>query len=97
MAWSHETIGVVVLMAGCSNRMPEGNKLLMTLGDTGVSVAEQTIQSIVSAGYTSILIVTGYDADKLRKPYWEMLMYSGRTILDTKTAWEHPLPQPSTL
>ena len=66
MAWSTRTIGVVVLMAGCSNRMPEGNKLLMTLGDTGVSVAEQTIQTIVSAGYTSILIVTGHDADKLR-------------------------------
>ena len=66
MAWSTQTIGVVVLMAGCSNRMPEGNKLLMTLGDTGVSVAEQTIQTIVSAGYTSILIVTGHDADKLK-------------------------------
>jgi molybdenum cofactor cytidylyltransferase len=66
MALSTRTIGAVVLMAGCSNRMPEGNKLLMTLGDTGVSVAERTIQSIVSAGYESILVVTGHDADKLK-------------------------------
>ena len=66
MALAERTIGVVVLMAGCSNRMPQGNKLLMTLGDTGVSVAERTIQSIVHAGYESIRIVTGHDADKLR-------------------------------
>ena len=66
MALAARTMGAVVLMAGRSNRMPEGNKLLMTLGDTGVSVAERTIQSIVSAGYTSILVVTGHDADKLR-------------------------------
>ena len=66
MALTARTIGAVVLMAGCSNRMLEGNKLLMTLGDTGVSVAERTIQSIVSAGYESILVVTGHDADKLR-------------------------------
>lgn len=60
------TIGAVVLMAGRSNRMLEGNKLLMTLGDTGVSVAERTIQSVVSAGYESIVVVTGHDSDKLR-------------------------------
>ena len=66
MALAERTIGAVVLMAGCSNRMSEGNKLLMGLGDSGVSVAERTIQSIVGAGYQSILIVTGHDADKLR-------------------------------
>ena len=43
----------------------KGNKLLMTLGETGVSVAERTIQSVVSAGMV-ILVVTGHDADKLQ-------------------------------
>lgn len=65
MVLMEHTIGAVVLMAGCSNRMQKGNKLLMTLGETGVSVAERTIQSVVSAGYESLLVVTGHDADKL--------------------------------
>ena len=78
MALAARTMGAVVLMAGCSNRMPEGNKLLMTLGDTGVSVAERTIQSIVSAGYTSILVVTGHDADKLRDG-----------LVDVELQWTH--------
>ena len=68
----------------------------MTLGDTGVSVAEQTIQSIVSAGYTSILIVTGYDADKLRNVL-EDVDVQWVAILDTRTEWEHPFPEPSTI
>ena len=58
--------------------MPEGNKLLMTLGDTGVSVAERTIQSVVSAGYESILVVTGHDADKLRT-----------VLVDFDVQWTH--------
>ena len=96
MALAARTMGAVVLMAGCSNRMSEGNKLLMTLGDAGVSVAERTIQSIVSAGYTSILVVTGHDADKLRD-----------VLVDFELQWTHnsrykdgmgtSLPEPSTL
>lgn len=61
------TIGAVVLMAGRSSRMKEGNKLLMPLGDSGNSVAEQTLQSIVQAGYAPIVVVTGYEADAIRE------------------------------
>ena len=58
----------------------KGNKLLMTLGDTGVSVAERTIQSVVSAGYESIVVVTGHDSDKLRD-----------VLVDFDVQWTHNL------
>lgn len=60
------TIGAVVLMAGQSSRMKEGNKLLMTIGDTDLSVARCTVQSIASSGYSPIVVVTGHDDVQVR-------------------------------
>lgn len=80
MVFAEHTIGAVVLMAGCSKRMQEGNKLFMPVGDTGVSVAERTIQSVVSAGYESIVVVTGHDSDKLRT-----------VLMDFGVQWTHNL------
>ena len=65
----------------------------MTLEIQELSVAERTIQSIVSAGYTSILVVTGHDADKLRIGRFDATVH---TSSDTRTEWEHSLPKPST-
>jgi len=59
-------VGAVVLMAGRSSRMEVGNKLLMPL-EAGISVAEQTLQSVVQAGYSPIVVVTGHDDDLLRE------------------------------
>lgn len=61
------TIGAVVLMAGQSSRMKEGNKLLMTIGASPLSVAEQTLQSILKSGYTPIIVVTGHDAEHIQE------------------------------
>ena len=61
------TVGVVVLMAGRSSRMQGSNKLLIPIESTKCSVAEHTIQSIVKAGYESILVVTGHDSELLKE------------------------------
>lgn len=59
-------VGAVVLMAGRSSRMETGNKLLMPL-EAGISVAEQTLQSVVQAGYAPIAVVTGHDAELIEE------------------------------
>ncbi len=67
MGLGDRTIGVVVLMAGRSSRMQGSNKLLMPIESTKCSVAEHTLQSIVTAGYDSILVVTGHDSALLKE------------------------------
>ena len=67
MGLGDRKIGVVVLMAGRSSRMQRANKLLMPIESAECSVAEQTIQSIVMAGYESIVVVTGHDSEVLKE------------------------------
>ena len=57
-------IGAVVLMAGLSRRMPARNKLLLKID--GRSVAVQTVNNLRRAGFSTILVVTGHEEDKIR-------------------------------
>jgi len=59
-----QRVGAVVLMAGLSTRMPETNKLLVEID--GVSMASRCIQNISEAGYSPIIVVTGYEDKKIK-------------------------------
>lgn len=60
------TIGAMILMAGQSTRMPDSNKLLLTLPN-GRSIAQQTIQNIQAAGYHPIVVVLGHEAAQVQQ------------------------------
>ena len=61
------TIGAVVLMAGKSTRMVQGNKLLQSIPGSEVVVAEQTLRAIQQAECSPIMVVTGHDATEIEK------------------------------
>ena len=70
MSEDRYTIGAVVLMAGRSTRMVQGNKLLQFIPGSGVVeeiVAEQTIRAIQQASFSPIVVVTGHDATEIEK------------------------------
>lgn len=49
----------VILAAGRSARMKQGNKLMLGFGT--VTVVEQTLQNLIGSAVTSIVIVTGFE------------------------------------
>ena len=58
-------IGAVILMAGTSTRMGEKNKLLLKID--GVPMGRKVVESIFQAGFSPIVVVTGHDAESIRK------------------------------
>ncbi len=54
----------VVLAAGASSRMPGNNKLLLPLA--GKSVIAHTVDNLLQARVTEIIVVLGFDADKIQ-------------------------------
>lgn len=61
-------VGAVVLMAGLSSRMKAHNKLSMSIPtqDGHTTVAFQTVQRILSAGYAPVVVVTGHQEREIR-------------------------------
>ena len=60
----------VILAAGRSTRMKRGNKLMLDFGS--VTVVEQTMLNLAESDITTIMIVIGYEQDRLSsvvKPY----------------------------
>ena len=55
----------IVLAAGESKRMPSCNKLLSPLD--GVAMIVRVVETILSAGVSDIIVVTGHDAANIRK------------------------------
>ena len=54
----------VILAAGCSARMKQGNKLMLDFG--GITVVEQAVLNLTESNVSSILIVTGFEQDRLQ-------------------------------
>lgn len=64
----HESAGLVsavVLAAGASERMGEGNKLLLPLG--GRQLITHVVDAVGRARIGELLVVTGYQPDRLRE------------------------------
>lgn len=53
----------IVLAAGLSKRMGTANKLLLTY--KGKTIIERTILNLLDAGIQEVIVVTGYEADKI--------------------------------
>jgi len=57
-------LSAIVLAAGLSARMGRENKLLLPLN--GKTVIEVTLQQLLETGIEEIIVVTGYEAEKVR-------------------------------
>ncbi|HEX8460114.1 MAG TPA: nucleotidyltransferase family protein [Segetibacter sp.] len=58
-------VTAIVLAAGLSARMGEANKLLLPLG--GKTVIETVVQNIIDAGIEEVIVVTGHEAEAVKK------------------------------
>lgn len=56
-------ISGVILAAGRSARMKQGNKLMLDFG--GIAIVEQTLRNLIGSDVSSILIVTGFQQERL--------------------------------
>jgi len=57
-------ISAVILAAGRSSRMPSDNKLLFDYG--GRTVVEQVLANTVASEVSEVIVVTGFDGDRVR-------------------------------
>jgi molybdenum cofactor cytidylyltransferase len=57
-------VAAVVLAAGASRRMGGPNKLLLPIG--GVPMVRHTVQRVVDAGASPVVVVTGHHASEVR-------------------------------
>jgi molybdenum cofactor cytidylyltransferase len=58
-------VTAIVLAAGLSARMGEENKLLLSL--TSKTVIETVVQNLVAAGLQEIIVITGYENQKVKR------------------------------
>lgn len=56
-------MSAIVLAAGLSTRMGEVNKLLLPFKDKTVIVS--VVDNIINSGFEEVIVVTGYDAEKM--------------------------------
>ena len=57
-------LSVIILAAGISSRMGDENKLLLPF--QGKTVLRHTLESICAAGFDELILVTGYEQEKIR-------------------------------
>src|SRR4051794_15668363 len=58
-------LSAIVLAAGLSQRMGNINKLL--LKDKGKTIIETTLENILASQVSEIIVVTGYEAENVKK------------------------------
>lgn len=62
---THSDIEAIVLAAGLSSRFPNYNKMLLPLGEH--TVLTTTLKAILRTDLTRIIVVTGYDNDRVQQ------------------------------
>ena len=61
---TEKRIAAIILAAGRSQRMGTANKLLLPIAE--LSILQTTVASVVSAKIAQVIVVLGFDADKVR-------------------------------